>query len=310
MKLVPGDGQDVIISTGNLGGCGDHANFTTLPRRYSELGHKVYVDRDNIARNQDILDLWWAHNPYVLGTSDKKPNAGYVDTESSGQGRFYDIANKFPLDSIAMMERAHNLPPPYSMAPEFYYKPQPFVIDLSQAVLVDYGAVSSTMRIEALQAFHPLMALRFEGRQMYMVAFEDAIMANAPPLEGPKLVMHSIYQYIDAIASCYAWIGSEAGGQALAAAVRGNKDAYDMEAHPEIVVCSSTMTYNSRGHTYRGADYRVTIHHSNSTSDYFGTLGTWQPPEVAYARYQALARRSVEDTRAQWDDAEAARKRA
>lgn len=300
--MVPGDGSDIIITTGNLGGAGDHANFTTLPRRFSALGHKVYVDRDNTARNQEITDLWWAMNKYVIGSSDKKPNAGYTQ-----QGLFYEIANKFPYGSIEAMERAHGLPPPYSMAPDLFYEPKPFVIDLSQAVLVDYGAVSSSLRIEALQSFHPLMQLRFEGRQMYMVTFQDSVVANAPPLEGLKIEMHSIFQYIDAIASCYAWIGSEAGGQALAAAVRGEHDVYDMAAKPEIVVCSSTMTYNSRGHTYRGADYRTTIHHSNSIGDYFGTQGSYQPPEVSYARYQSQAKRSVEETRARWDAAEAER---
>lgn len=297
--LVPGDGQDVIISTGHLGGLGDWMLYSTLPRRFTELGHKVYVSSQNLARNPEISDLVFAMNKYVLADSDKQENAGYRN-----QGLFYEIANKFPVGSIEAMERAHGLPPPYSLAPEIHYKPQPFVIDLSQAVLVDYGAVSSNLKIEALQAFHPLMQFRFEGRQMYMVAHEDALLATTPALDGPRIVMHSIFQYADALASCYAWVGSEAGGQSLAAAVRGEHDVYDMSARPEIVVCSSIMTYNSRGYTYRGVDYRVTMHHSNSTADYFGTLGGWQPPEVPYARYQEQARTSVADARARWDDAE------
>lgn len=299
MPLVPGDGQDVIITTGNLGGCGDHAVFTTLPRRYAALGHKVYMDKDNVVRNPEIADLWWGHNIHVLGSSDKKPNAGYIN-----QGAFYEIANALPLGSIEAMERAHGFQPPYSLAPETHYKPQPFVIDLSQAILVDYSAVSSTLRHEALQSLHPLMNFRFQGRQMYMVTFGDGVNMQKPPLEGPMIKMNSIYQYIDAIASCYAWIGSEAGGQSLAAAVRGEHDVYDLAARPEIVVCSSTMTYNSRGYTYRGADYRVTIHHTNSVSDYFGTQGGWQPPEVPYARYQEMARRSVEQARESWEQSE------
>lgn len=297
--MTPGDGSDIIITTGPLGGLGDQALYTTLPRRFTELGHKVYVDRDNLARNPEITDLLWAHNRYVLGSSDKKPNAGYIH-----QGLFYEIANRFPIGSIEAMERAHGLPPPYSIAPEIHYTPQPFVIDLAQAVIVDYGAVSSMLKVEALQAFHPLMQLRFPGKQMYMVTFADGIVTQKPPLEGPMIQLHSIYQYVDALASCYAWVGSEAGGQALAAAVRGEHDVYDMEARPEIVVCASTMTYNARGYTFRGADYRVTLHHSNSTADYFGTLHTWQPPEVTYSRYQEQARRSVEQARAEWDEAE------
>lgn len=302
MTLVPGDGQDVIITCGSLGGLGDAALYTTLPRRFTELGHKVYMDADNLFRNPEIGDLLFAMNKHVLGSSDKKPNAGYIQ-----QGKFYDIANALPLGSIEAMERAHGLPPPYSIAPEIGYQPQPFVVDLSQCILVDYSAVSSTLRREALESFHPLMSQRFANRQAYMVAFTDGVVTQRPPLEGPMIQMNSIFQYVDALASCYAWVGSEAGGQALAAAVRGEHDVYDLAARPEIVVCCSTMTYNSRGYTFRGADYRVTIHSSNSASDYFGTLGEWRPPEVQYARYNEMARRSVEHARAEWDAAEKAR---
>ena len=302
-NLVPGDGQDVIITSGHLGGCGDIALYSTLARRYSELGHKVYVDKDNMARNPEITDLWFAHNTkYIIGSSDKKPNAGYCR-----QGRYYEVANNVPIGSIEAMERAHDFGPPYSIAPDLYYKPQPFVVDLAQCVLVDYSAVSSTLKREALESFHPLMGLRFAGRQFYMVTFTDGVVTQRPPLEGPIIQVNSIYQYVDALASCYAWVGSEAGGQALAAAVRGEHDVYDMAVHPEVVCLASTMTYNSRGYTFRGVDYRITVHHTNSVSDYFGTAGEWRPPEVGYERYQEKAKRSVEEARAQWEAVEAQR---
>ncbi len=302
MALIVGDKQDVIITTGALGGLGDTALYTTLPRRYSQAGHKVYVDKDNVARNPEIIDLLWGHNRYVRGTSDKKPNAGYIN-----QGKFYHIANALPLGSIEAMERAHGFGPPYSMAPEIHYVPQPFVVDLSQAVLVDFSAVSSTLKTEALAPILPLMQARFQGRQFYMVTFADGVVTQRPPLEGAVIQMNSIYQYVDALASCYAWVGSEAGGQALAAAVRGNHDVYQLDRRPEIVCVASTMTYNSRGYCFRGVDYRVTIHSTNSTADYFVTPGEHRPPETIYERYQALSKRSVEEARALWDAAEAER---
>jgi hypothetical protein len=81
--------------------------------------------------------------------------------------------------------------------------------------------------------------------------------------------VESIYQYLDMLHGARAWVGSEAGGQSLAAAVRGEHDVYDLDARPELVVLSTAKTYNSRGYTYRGVDYRVSIFGDDKSGDYF-----------------------------------------
>jgi hypothetical protein len=287
--------SDIIITTGPLGGCGDHSVYSTLPERFSALGHDVYVDADNIARNEEIIDLWWAKNPFVKGTSDKKPNAGYVN-----QGKYYDTAGKFPIGSIEAMERAHGLPPPYLLAPKIYYEPQPYVIDLKDAVLVDFSAVSSSMSGQGIMDALDKMTERWPGRTFYKLTFPEGIIRNVPPIDGPSIRMNSIYEYVDALASCHAWVGSEAGGQALAAAVRGEHDVYDLEARPELVAVLSPKTFNSRGYTFRGVDYRVT-----TTSGYAGDY--WTPAEVPYERYHMMCRKTVEEARDAWAAAKLAR---
>jgi len=269
--------------------------YSTLPERFAELGHDVYLDQDNLARNPEIIDLIWAKNPHIKGTSDKKPNAGYCK-----QGLFYDIAGKFPIGSIEAMERAHGLLPPYSIAPRIYYEPQPFMIDLSQAVLADFSAISSSISGQGISDMLLQMNNRFPGKQFYMVTFPEGIIREQPPVDGPSIRVNSIYEYVDALASCYAWIGSEAGGQALAAAVRGEHDVYDMVAHPEIIAVLSPKTFNSRGYTFRGVDYRVTVT-GNIAGDY------WDPVEIGRDRYELMCRRSVEEVRATWEAAKLAR---
>ena len=289
--------EDIILSTGPLGGLGDAMLYTTLPERFSKLGHKVYVDRDNLFRNDEIGDLLFAMNPFVLGSSDKKPNAGYVN-----QGRFYSIANKFPIGAIEAMERAHDLPPPYSLAPKIYYESKPFTQDLRDVVLVDFSAVSSAISSDGIRE-HLIekMNERFTPRQAWQVTFPKGIVGYIPGIEGPSIRVNSLYEYVDALASCYAWVGSEGGGQALAAAVRGEHRVDDMEARPEIVCVMSTKTYNSRGYTFAGVDYRVTINSSNSNGDY------WAVPEQAYERYKVMCRHSVEEARTIWASEKAAR---
>lgn len=290
------DRPQLVLTTGCLGGLGDLSLYTTLPERYTALGFDVYMDSENLARNPEITDLLFAHNPFVKGTSDKKPTIGYVK-----QGHFYDVANKFPCGSIEAMERAHGLPPPYSLAPRIYYRPQPFKINLQECVLVDLSAISSSIGAQGVSDTMTKMNDRFPGRQFYQVIFPEGVNRNRAPLDGPAIQMNSIYEYVDAIASCYAWVGSEAGGQALAAAVRGEHDVYDFAVRPEIVSVISPMTFNSRGYTFRGVDYRVTTHSTNASCDYFS------PNEVPYERYQLMCRRSVEQARAEWDKEQAAK---
>lgn len=286
-----------IITFGPLGGLGDVSLYTTLPERFAKEGFDVYLDADNLTRNPQIMDFWYALNPFVIGTSDKKPNAGYVN-----QGMFYEIANKFPVGSIEAMERAHGLPPPYSLAPRTYYRPKPFSLDVSETVLVDLSARSTVIGSQGVQEhLVTKMNERFMGREFLMVTFPQGVLAQTPLLDGPSIRMNSIYDFADALAQCYAVVCSEAGSQALAAAIRGEHDVYDMTAHPEIISIISPKTFNSRGYTFRGVDYRVCTNTSNSAGDY------WSPAEQPYQSYGIVARRAVEQARAEWDAARVAR---
>lgn len=235
------------------------------------------------------MDLVWASNPFIKGTSDKKPNAGYPR-----QGLFYDIANAFPIGSIEAMERAHGLPPPYSLAPKIYYEPKAPLHDVRDCVLVDLNAISSNIGPRALDWTMQKMNARFPGAMFYMLTFPEGIIREHVPIQGPSIQVNSIYEYVDLLAQCRALVCSEAGCQALAAAVRGEHDVYDLDARPEIVSVITPMTYNSRGYTFRGVDYRVTAQGSNIENDYF------DPTEVRQHRYELVCRRTVEEARSIW----------
>jgi hypothetical protein len=267
---------DIILTTGPLIGLGDHAVYSTLPERFAKLGYKVYLDQDNSARNQETLDLFWGFglNPHIEWTSDKKPNAGYVR-----QGLFYEIANRYPIGAIEAMERAHGLPPPYSIAPRIYYKPKPANIDVSKAVICDFSAVSSQLSWQRVAEELRVMRGRFRNAEMIQVLFKDGIATQNVQMTGQSVRVNSIYEYLDLIASARAWVGSEAGGQSLAAAVRGEHDVYDLDARPEVVSLILPKTFNSRGYTYRGVDYRV------ATEGGFGS-DYWFPHELQTHVYE------------------------
>ncbi|MGD0968674.1 MAG: hypothetical protein ABR949_10335 [Candidatus Aquilonibacter sp.] len=255
---------DIILSAGKLVGAGDHFIYSTLAKRFTEIGRKVYLYRVTCARNNDTLDMVWGRNPYIVGTTDRAPNAGYVR-----QGLFYEVANRLPIGSIAAMEMAHGLPPPYSIAPYINYKPKKFPFELQDTVLVDFSAVSSKIGEQGIGEFLRAMKGRFRNAPFLQLIPPKNISLHPPQIACPSVQINGIAEYMDALSGCRAWIGSEAGGQSFAATVRGEHTVYDLEARPEIVVLSTMKTYNSRGYCYAGADYRSTIFGEDKTGDYF-----------------------------------------
>lgn len=266
----------VVITAGPLLGLGDHAIYSTLPERFAKLGYDVYLDKDTRTSNPEIFELIWERNPYIKGLSDRKPNAGYVR-----QGLFYYIANRLSgYRSIEAMERAHALPPSYGMAPKIYYEPKPFHIDLSQSVLIDFSAVSSNIGMRGLGEAIDAANQRFDNPPYVNIVHKRHVVLHTPQIAAPSYEVQSIYEYLDMLHACRAWIGSEAGGQSLASAVRGECSVYEDTARPAVSCTITPRTFNSRGYTYRNVDYHVTAD-CDAPTDY------WYPHEVGVMKYEA-----------------------
>jgi hypothetical protein len=269
----------IVLTAGPLLGLGDTAIYSTLPERFSKLGYDVYLDKDTRSSNPEIYELFWQKNPYIKGLTDKKPNAGYPR-----QGLFYEIANRLPgYRSIEAMERAHALPPPYGMAPKVYYEPKPFHVKLDNIILVDFSAVSSKIGQRGLAECMKMMSGKFKNPHYLQVLHQKHIVLNSPIVVGSQHHVASIYEYLDMLASCRGWIGSEAGGQSLASAIRGEHSVYDESINPEIVCTITPQTFNSRGYTYANVDYRVTSD-TDTTRDY------WSPHEIETHKYEIVCK--------------------
>jgi hypothetical protein len=252
----------VVITTGPLIGLGDHAVYTTLPRRFKELGYTVLIDKDNAGRNDDMMQMLWARNPYIDGQTDLKPNAGYVR-----QGLIYEVANRYDEGGIAAVERAHGLPPPYAIAPYINYEPKPFRIDVSENVLVDFTAVSSRIGVPGMEDFIRAMKGRFRNAAMVQVVPPRSASLHAPQVAMESVAVSGIAEYLDALHGCRAWIGSEAGGQALAAAARG-ECVVGAGGSPEIVCCITVPTFNDGLYVFKTTTYRPTAAGKVEEHDY------------------------------------------
>src|ERR1700692_523412 len=255
---------DVVLTTHNLVGLGDHAIYSTLPKRFKDIGGKVYIDKDIGARNDQILEAFWMRNPYIDGLTDRKANAGYVR-----QGLFYEVANRFDESgSIEAMERAHGLPPPYSIAPYINYAPKPFHIDLSQHVLLDFSATSSQIDNKGISEFMRAMKGKFRNAPFLQLLMPKWASLHPAEIACESVQVDGIYMYLDMLAACRGWIGSEAGGQSLAAAVRGEHLATEYDVRPEVRVCITPQTHNDRGYVFSGVGYRDTQFCQDHSSDW------------------------------------------
>lgn len=278
----------IILTSGPLVGVGDIGLYSTLARRFKALGYTVLLDGDVEARNDDTLDLFWGRNPYIDDITDKKPNAGYVR-----QGLFYEIANRYPCGSIEAMERAHGLPPPYSIAPWANYEPAGTPHDLRDKVLVDFTAVSSHIADRAVSEFLGRMSEKFMHAPFVQVIFPKGISLEPPRVTGiPCVQANSAFEYLDMLHAARAWVGSEAGGQTLAAIARGEHRVEEFDARPAISVLITPKTFNSRGYVYAGVDYRVTNFGADKDSDF------WLPTEVATHQYELRCKLSGAHMRA------------
>jgi hypothetical protein len=278
----------LVLTTGPLVGMGDHAVYSTLPRRFKELGYTVLLDKDNRGRNDDMMEMIWARNPYIDGQTDLKPNAGYVR-----QGLIYEVANRYDGNGIGAVERAHGLPPPYSIAPYINYEPKAFPVDLTEAVLVDFSAVSSSVSPQGIEDFIRAMKGRFRNPQMIQVIPPKFASLHAPQLAMDSVRVNSVAEYLDALHSCRAWVGSEAGAQSFAAIARGEYDKSVFDARPEIVCCITVQTFNDQVYVYAGSNYRPTAVGTAIDHDYHF------PHEMTTHQYEVRCDWSYEQMRSE-----------
>ena len=295
--MIEGWGKDVILTTGPLVGLGDHMLWSTLPKRFKDEGHNVLLDSECYARNDEIFDILWKgalEAGDIDALTDRKPNAGY-GLGGEVHGRFYDLLQFFPEGhNIEVMERAHNFPPPYSMAPRIYYTPQPYFQDLSQSVLFDFSALSSEIADEGWKAFvTEVWGRRYHNREMVLAQQKTEIGGRRQlhfPIQPSSIAVKSIYQFCDMIASCHAIMCSEAGAQALAAAIRGEHPAGEEGARPDILSLMTVTTRNSRAFCYRGVDYHSSLYFKGSDGILRTGMDYLNPVEVHTARYAAMCR--------------------
>lgn len=202
---------DKILYSG-WGGMGDIAQFSTLPRKFSELGHKVYLSSKIEFRNEGIKQLWIDLNPYILGTSDVEPNCGNpIDGI-----KYADVCGNF----IMNWEYVHGLQPT-SRYPDIYYEPKR-LDSVSDRILLDVTAITAKSQgVYNPEQIREFVRINYDKDAISICCFENGVGDGVVLLEGYDMIfVKSIFHYADLIHSCGKFVCLHSGGMVLASALK------------------------------------------------------------------------------------------
>lgn len=221
------------------GGLGDELQFSTFAETLTNMGHEVYLLKDNARvlpiRNEGIKHFLVAHNPFIkgelAGAWDYGDNREYRNTQG---------------DFIKNWEMAFDLPPENSL-PKIYYEPNKL---LSIKGLVELSSISLTYDRE--EVIKKVQALIKEAG----IPFKQLISAhqsNPITIPGIPIVQAgNLYEVSDCIFSCSQFISLSSGSHSLAAAIRRKTDFKQVCLLPEE---KAKAFLASKLFIYPGVDY-------------------------------------------------------
>ena len=242
--------EDIILRT-HADGLGDSLIYSTLPERFAELGHKVYVHVTPGSRNPGIRDLLWVNNPFIEGYSDREPNAGSVLFHGHNLDRYCRL---FP-SSIEGMEILHGLEP-RNKYPKIYYEPK-LREDVQDLVIFDTRSVSQPFSPESCEEFikHLEIKLNLDLSKLRIIDGEGGN-GGSMLAKYPRFKVNSIYEWIDVLYSAAVTLTTESGSQAVCSAIKRDNQ------FPIVYSLITTRTYNHKLYTYPNIEYVVTSKNS------------------------------------------------
>ena len=221
-----------IVLSSHFGGLGDNLQLSSLPEEFwRQFGKNTYISAGSNHRNQEIFDLVWGNNPYVLGMSNKRPIAGDLPAWRS-------LKNSTERNLISHWESTHGLNVKNEL-PQIYYNPNvidgmknSIIIDLSSITLFPSPGASDVnsydpqrLNIAVAQQLKKYSGCEFIGVVFTRDLVESSSSVKKPNLsiagyEVKELNINSIYHYVDLIASCKAILTIYSGAAVLASAVK------------------------------------------------------------------------------------------
>jgi len=190
------------------GGLGDNLQYSTLPKKYSELGINFYISNINTYRNNEIYDLVWGLNPYVKGISNNPPNIGDIKFEM-----------KYPDKNVIYNQEYNHGLNPTNEIPEVYYRPN-LLRELKDTIIIDLNSIS--IPPVSPIGFNETLKELYPNKNILIPIFNQTIsnqLHNKTIIYDDGINIESIFHYCDIINSCSHFICSFSGQSVLASAL-------------------------------------------------------------------------------------------
>lgn len=229
---------------GYHGGLGDQLQFSTLPERFSELGHNVYALDGAYYRNLEIYDLVWGCNPFIKGKKFGEWNVG--DTPEIKYTQLHK-------NCISNWEMLHGLEPK-NLYPKIYYQPKK--IDKKDYTLIDLSSISTDHNPEYLHnELNDLLKTRCSNSDLCYIKYKKNLNPPNGGIRGHsgkfnsydvnhienEILIENIFQYCDAIFSAKNFISLHSGGHSLASAIQND---YNKDLQIFCIITDSNYQYS------------------------------------------------------------------
>jgi|10_taG_2_1085330.scaffolds.fasta_scaffold01105_2 ADP-heptose:LPS heptosyltransferase len=199
------------------GGLGDNLQFSTLPRRFAELGNgaNFSISNKNVYRNDEIKKMVWDANPFISDTmSSMRPNCGSMAPE------------KVPYDTrniIEWNEARHGFEPKNSL-PEIHFEPQQMP-GLNNVIVLDLGAQTTYQHARytlpiLVENINNILK-EHDGDRVVLVKSKY----NKSPIDKfyadlDTLTVRDIFHYASIVKNCKRFICVYSGSTVLASCLR------------------------------------------------------------------------------------------
>ena len=230
------------------GGLGDWLQFSTLPEQlYKKFGTKTFVTKDAAFRNEGIKELVML-NPFISGISgdSRDWNLGDIPNHQS------KLDNR-DQNGVKLWERYFDVEP-VSECPKVYYTPK-IKEELKDTVLVALSGVTRFVMSDGMKPIVDDLIEKYTDKKVLMVTHSDEIDHKTFDNfhKDGTLLVKSITDYCDALASCDVFISTHSGQSHLSSAMKRHNQ--NMESHC-IVEESFLDIDRKRGtHIYENINY-------------------------------------------------------
>lgn len=237
-----------VVIEQTWGGLGDNLALSTLPQSFSKVGINCYISSNNVTRNNEIRDLVWSDNPFVLGVLNEETNYGQRLIES----KMETTSHHMPY--FSRIEETQGLYD-FSDSPLVYKKPR-LIQSLVGKVLIDISSTSVAHKPDVIKRYveQTINCYKYNIRDVVQIKFLNYLPKNNLVFNDiPVIECIDLLEYWSVLYSISTLITVHSGVQTLSIAAKNLTDSKLKSIH-----CLATpFQFNSRMYIYDSVNYFV-----------------------------------------------------